>query len=197
MCKCFDGVPRCCWRFPWRPCRQPAAAQTQSVTSTDIQRLQDPIADVSRDVTNVRSRDPAARLAARVRARRSPRRGRFTSSVKVRKNESVSRSEYTDLQAIAIEDVRSRARGDSDTRSSPGSASDPSGPNRRRSRQRRSTGQPPIEWLRLRSAGRHRIRCTASERAQFGDRASRRSFRGDDDGRSARGRRAWWCRPDR
>ena len=54
---------------------RPAAAQT--VTNTDIQRLQDTIYDASRDVTQLRARDAALASQLAGRARRRARRGRL------------------------------------------------------------------------------------------------------------------------
>jgi hypothetical protein len=87
----------------------PAAAQN-SVTSADIQRLQDNVFDATRDIAEVRGRDSA--LAVRLQAELDDARDEtIYLKVKLRKNEPIARSEYADLRD-RIEDIRSRARGD-------------------------------------------------------------------------------------
>ena len=93
----------------------PASAQfgsTQaSVTSADIQRLQDAIYDASRDVSQLRSRDQA--LASDLQSQLDDLRDDVIYlKVKLRRNEPLSRSEYTDVRD-RIDAVRSRARGES------------------------------------------------------------------------------------
>jgi hypothetical protein len=88
---------------------RPAHAQ-QSVTNTELQRLQDSVYDASRDVAQLRSRD--ASLAASLQSELDDLRDEVTYlRVKQRKNENVSRSDYTDLRD-RIDAVRSRARGE-------------------------------------------------------------------------------------
>ena len=88
---------------------RPAAAQSD-VTSGDIQRLQDTIYDVSRDVAQVRSRDAA--LASQLQAELDDARDEAVYlKVKLRKNERISRSEYADVRD-RVENIRSRARGE-------------------------------------------------------------------------------------
>jgi hypothetical protein len=92
-------------------CRLAAAQST--VTSADIQRLQDSIYDASRDISDLRGRD--ASLAGQLQANLDDARDDVTYlKVKLRRNEPVSRSEYEDLRS-RIESIRSRARGDSGT----------------------------------------------------------------------------------
>src|SRR5262249_28318723 len=87
-----------------------SAAQT-TVTSSDIQRLQDMIYDVSRDVNQLRSRDAA--LASQLQAELDDARDEAVYlRVKVRRNEPITRTEY-DAVRNEIENIRSRARGDS------------------------------------------------------------------------------------
>jgi len=87
-----------------------AAAQT-SYTNADIQRLQDAIYDASRDVAQIRSRD--ASLASQLQGELDDARDETVYlRVKLRKNEPISRSEYQDVRD-RIENIRSRARGDS------------------------------------------------------------------------------------
>jgi hypothetical protein len=86
----------------------PAAAQ--SVTSTDIQRLQDALADAERDVSAARVRDGA--LASKLESELSDLRDETAYiRVKVRKNEPVARGDYFDLRD-RIDELRARARGD-------------------------------------------------------------------------------------
>ena len=94
----------------------PAAAQT-SVSSADIQRLQDSIYDASRDVAQARGRDAA--LGSQLQAELDDLRDDAAYlKVKLRRNEPIARSEYTDVRD-RIEDVRNRARGDSGGRYTP------------------------------------------------------------------------------
>ena len=87
-----------------------AAAQS-GVTSADIERLQDSVYDVSRDVTQLRSRDSG--LSADLQRQLDDIRDEVIYlKVKLRKSEPVSRSEYNNVRD-RIEDVRARARGDS------------------------------------------------------------------------------------
>jgi hypothetical protein len=87
---------------------QPAVAQS-SVTSADIQRLQDSIYDASRDVTDVRSRDSV--MASELQAELDDAREEATYlKVKLRRNEPIARSEYADVRD-RIDNIRSRARG--------------------------------------------------------------------------------------
>jgi hypothetical protein len=89
---------------------RPAAAQTD-VTSTDIQRLQDTIYDASRDIAQARSRDSA--LAGQLERELDDAREEATYlRVKLRKNEPIARSDYIDVRD-RVENIRSRARGDS------------------------------------------------------------------------------------
>ena len=88
---------------------QPAAAQ--SITTSEIQRLQDTIYDVSRDISQLRSRDQAT--ASQLQAELDDARDETVYlKVKMRKNEPISRSEYADVRD-RIDNIRSRARGDS------------------------------------------------------------------------------------
>jgi len=87
-----------------------ARAQNQTVTSTDLQRLQDALADATRDVSGSRARDAA--LANRLENELGDLRDEVAYvRVKVRKSEPVARSEYFDLRD-RIDELRSRARGE-------------------------------------------------------------------------------------
>jgi hypothetical protein len=90
----------------------PSHALAQSgVSDSDIQRLQDQIYDASRDVGQLRSRDAA--LASRLERELDDLRDEtIYLKVKLRKKEPLARSEYSDLRD-RIDDVRSRARGES------------------------------------------------------------------------------------
>ena len=88
----------------------PARAQS-SVTSADIQRLQDVSYEASRDIAQVRTRDAA--LASQLQAELDDARDEVIYlKVKLRRNEPISRGEYNDVRD-RIENIRSRARGDS------------------------------------------------------------------------------------
>jgi len=85
----------------------PAAAQT--VTQDEIQRLNDSVYLAERDVTSLRTRDSAR--ATTLQTEVDDLRDEVVYlKVKLRKERSLSRSEYSDVQN-RIEDVRSRARG--------------------------------------------------------------------------------------
>jgi hypothetical protein len=88
-----------------------SAAAQSSVTSGDIQRLQDTITDASRDVAQARSRDSA--LASQLQGELDDARDEAVYlKVKLRRNEPIARSEYLDVRD-RIENIRGRARGDS------------------------------------------------------------------------------------
>src|SRR4029077_7798741 len=89
---------------------RPAAAQS-TVTSADIQRLQDSIYDATRDVSQIRSRDAAT--ASQLSAELDDARDDVTYlKAKLRRNEPIAQSEYADVRD-RIENIRNRARGDS------------------------------------------------------------------------------------
>jgi hypothetical protein len=91
-----------------------ALAAQSTVTNADIQRLQDSIYDASRDISQLRWRDSG--LASQLQSELDDARDEaIYLRVKLRKNEPIGRSEYTDLRD-RIEDIRSRARGDSSGR---------------------------------------------------------------------------------
>jgi len=86
-------------------------ASQYTVTNADVQRLQDTVYDASRDVAQVRSRDAA--LASQLQAELDDARDEVIYlKVKLRKNEPIARSDYSDVRD-KIENIRSRARGDS------------------------------------------------------------------------------------
>jgi hypothetical protein len=87
----------------------PAAAQA-TVTTADIQRLQDNIYDASRDIAQVRARDAA--LASQLQGELDDARDEATYlKVKLRRNEPIARTEYSEVRD-RIENIRGRARGD-------------------------------------------------------------------------------------
>lgn len=89
----------------------PSAVAQVNVTSADIQRLQENVYDASQDVSRVRSRD--ASFASQLERELDDARDETVYlKVKLRKNEPIRRSEYSDLRD-RIENIRSRARGDS------------------------------------------------------------------------------------
>lgn len=88
---------------------RPAAAQ--NMTAADSERLQDSIADASRDVSQLQSRDGA--LASQLQKELDDLSDEATYlKVRLRKNEQVSRADYFDLRD-RIDTIRSRARRDS------------------------------------------------------------------------------------
>jgi hypothetical protein len=88
----------------------PGMAQAQTVTTSDVQRLQDAVYDASRDVAQLRSRD--ASLASQLEGELDQVRDETTYlRVKLRKNEPVSRSELTEVRD-RIDEIRTRARGE-------------------------------------------------------------------------------------
>ena len=106
----------------------PASAMAQTaVTTADIQRLQDEVYQASNDVSRLRTSDAlqAGRLQDELDLLRED---VIYLKVKLRKESSVSRTEYTQLRD-QLQDLRSRARGE--TRASTPRAST-SSPTRRR-----------------------------------------------------------------
>ena len=88
-----------------------AAQQSSTVTQADIQRLQDNVYLADRDVSQARSRDTAR--ATQLQAELDDLRDEVVYlKVKLRKERTLSRSEYADVRD-RIDDLRSRARGDS------------------------------------------------------------------------------------
>jgi TolA-binding protein len=88
-----------------------AAQQSTTVTQADIQRLQDNVYLADRDVSQTRSRDAAR--ASQLQAELDDLRDEVVYlKVKLRKERTLSRAEYADVRD-RIEDLRSRARGDS------------------------------------------------------------------------------------
>jgi hypothetical protein len=100
-------------------------AQVNSVTTAEIQRLQDSVYDASRDVAQLRARD--ATLAAQLQGELDDARDEaIYLKVKLRKNETITRNEYLDLRD-QIDRIRSRARGDvaaASTRTAPAARDD-------------------------------------------------------------------------
>src|SRR5689334_21952178 len=89
-----------------RPARAQAGGTT-TVTTADIQRLQDAIYDASQDVSRLRARDGV--LASDLQAQLDDARDETVYlKVKLRKNEPISRFEFGDLRD-RVEDIRSRA----------------------------------------------------------------------------------------
>jgi hypothetical protein len=114
------------WAAAPRPEHTDAAVGQQSVSTTDIQRLQDQAFQAGSDVSRLRSSDPEA--AARLEGELDEVRDEIVYlKVKIRKEGSVSRTEYSDLRD-RLQDLRSRARGEQGSRSSsPRGVGSPSG----------------------------------------------------------------------
>ena len=90
----------------------PAAAQ--GVSTMDIQRLQDDVMQASGELSRLRDTDPG--LAGRLRSDLDELGDEVIYlKVKLRREGSVTRSEYTDVQR-RLQDLRSRARGESASR---------------------------------------------------------------------------------
>jgi hypothetical protein len=92
----------------------PAAAQTTSaVTTTDLQRLQDQVYEASSEISRLRGTDQS--LASRLQEDLDGLREEVIYlRVKLRKEGSVSRTEYNEVRD-RIQDLRSRARGEGST----------------------------------------------------------------------------------
>ena len=91
----------------------PAVARAQAVTSADIQRLQDDIYQASSDLTRMRGESATI---SRMREELDDLRDEVIYlKVKLRKDGTVARSEYTDLRD-RIQALRSRARGEEPVR---------------------------------------------------------------------------------
>ena len=85
-------------------------SQTGTVTTADIQRLQDQVYDASNEVSRLRSRDQ--NVADRLQSQLDDVRDEVIYlRVKMRKEGSVSRRDYNDVRT-QIENVRAEARGD-------------------------------------------------------------------------------------
>ena len=83
----------------------------QSVTTTDIQRLQDQVYDAGNEVSRLRSRDQ--NTAERLQTQLDELRDEVVYlRVKLRKEGSVSRSDYNDVRN-RVDSIRSEARGES------------------------------------------------------------------------------------
>jgi hypothetical protein len=116
----------------------PAAAQ--NVTSTDIQRLQDQVYEASADLARMRgSVEATGRLQSELDDLRDE---VIYLKVRLRKEGSVSRSDFNDVQS-RVQDVRSRARAGASGADNTGgwrTNSDPNGTGSNTTRQGGSTG---------------------------------------------------------
>ena len=98
----------------------PVTAQAQTVTAADIQRLQDNVYLADRDLTTLRGREAAR--ATQLQAELDELRDEVVYlRVKLRKERTLSRSEYADVRD-RIEDVRTRARGEAPVAARPAPA---------------------------------------------------------------------------
>jgi hypothetical protein len=95
------------------------AQQNSSVTQADVQRLQDNVYLADRDISQLRSRD-ATRATQLVTELDDLRDEVVYLKVKLRKERTLSRSEYADVRD-RIEGLRSRARGDGQVAAAPAS----------------------------------------------------------------------------
>ena len=112
-----------------------SANQSATVTSSDIQRLQDDLYAAGGDVSALRSRDRAQ--ADRLQSRLDDLRDDVTYlKVKLRREGSVSRADFDDVRS-QIQDVRAQARGEA-PETQPGSSTWRTGAGTRP-----SGGQPP------------------------------------------------------
>ena len=101
------------------------AQAQQSVNAGDIQRLQDQAYQAGSDVSRLRSSDP--NLASRLESELDDLRDEIVYlKVKMRKEGSVNRTEYSDLRD-RLQDIRSRARGENSTTGSSPKSSEVSG----------------------------------------------------------------------
>src|SRR3954465_10753260 len=85
-----------------------AAQSSTSVTTSDIQHLQDSIYDASRDIAQARSRDATLPPQLQAEVADGPHDATYLK-VTLRRNESIARVECSDLRD-RIENIRSRAR---------------------------------------------------------------------------------------
>lgn len=94
-----------------------AAQRGETVTSAEIQRLQDAISDAAGEVSALRSRD--SRVATELQSELDSLRDETVYlQVKLRKSEAIDRREYAELRD-RIDAVRSRARNDASDRPAP------------------------------------------------------------------------------
>jgi TolA-binding protein len=95
----------------------PGSAQVSTVTTADIQRLQDRVFDVSRDISQLQGRDAA--LATSLQTELDDARDEVVYlKVKLRKNEYIARSEYSNLRD-KIDNIKARALGERTTSAAP------------------------------------------------------------------------------
>ena len=95
-----------------------APAAAQGVNATDIQRLQDEILQTNGDLSRLRDTNPG--LAGRLRSELDDLGDEVIYlKVKLRREGNVSRADYSDIQR-KVQDLRSRARGESSGRPSYG-----------------------------------------------------------------------------
>ena len=103
----------------------PVQARQSAVSDNDIQRLQDSVYDGSTDISRLRSRDTA--LARQLETELDTLREEVIYlKVKLRKNQDVTRTEYSDLRD-RISNLRSRARGETPAASSSTTSSSTTG----------------------------------------------------------------------
>jgi hypothetical protein len=119
----------------------PAAGQS-TVSNRDIQLLQDEVFQASSDISRLRDND--ASLAARLQEDLDELRDEVTYlKVKIRKEGNVSRSEYAELRD-RLQDLRSRARGESTYGQTAPTGTTTGAPSRTRDDRSQTSGQSPI-----------------------------------------------------
>ena len=164
----------------------------QTVTQTDIQRLQEDTAQAVTDVSQLRSRD--ATRANQLQVELDDLRDEVTYlKVKLRKERSVARTEYLDVRD-RIENLRARASGEAARSTSAPATSQPA--------TRATTTGPSARDHHLgpwgsRDPDRDRDGRAADGRAQLRDRQGRGQIRSDDARRSHMSMDDWRYRPGR
>jgi len=111
----------------------PASAQSTTVTSADIQRLQDTVSDLDREISGLRRTDPQ-RVSQLQTELDDVRDDVVYLRVKMRRERTVARTDYTDVRD-RLDDLRGRVRDDMASTSS-----DTSGPVGNESRRTSSAG---------------------------------------------------------
>jgi len=115
-------------------------AFAQNATTTDIERLQDSLADASRAVDEMRNRDTATQLQKQLDALRDE---AIYLKVKIQKNEAVSRTEYFEMRD-KVDDIRSRARREGTSTASGSTTSAPSSSSTSSSSRSSSSMEVPV-----------------------------------------------------
>jgi hypothetical protein len=123
-----------------------ASAQSTTVTTADIQRLQDNVYDLDREISGLRGSADAQRVAQLQGELDDLRDEVVYLRVKLRRERTLSRDEYTDVRD-RLEDLRSRVRADrsgNTTAPAVSSRTDRTGDETRRTTGGRSSGVIPV-----------------------------------------------------